>query len=279
MKIHAKLLTALFGLALLSGCAGYDTGEVMQLKNAKVEGGTAFTRALAGEYKKYAIYESEVEFEWAHAAIFARKGLRAVKGEMVPVDEVSAWEIPANRTADLTAARAKLMAHFQNGTRERQPEISAEAQVQLECWMEEEWEEEPKGVARCRDAFNAAVAKLGMVAAAPKIVKTFIVYFDLNKDVITADAQKVLDDVKKASAEIKPTNIYLAGHTDTTGSSNYNQDLSNRRVKAVGAALSKMGVTSSALASSHFGESKLAVKTDDNVKEGKNRRVEIMIEK
>jgi OOP family OmpA-OmpF porin len=279
MRIHAKLLTALFGIALLSGCTGGYDADVAKLKMTTATGGTAFTRALADQYKAYANYEADVEMEWAHAGIFARKGLRAAGGEMVSVDEVSAWEIPANRTADLVAARAKLMAHFQNGARERQPEIAAEAQVKLECWMEEEWEGEADGIKRCRDAFTAAEAKLNVVAAAPKIVKTFIVYFDLNKDVITADAQKVLDDVKKSAAEIKPTNIFLAGHTDTTGSSGYNTDLSNRRVKAVGSALSKMGVSSSAMATKYHGESMLAVKTDDNVKEAKNRRVEIMLEK
>jgi OOP family OmpA-OmpF porin len=279
MKIRSNLLTALFGLALLSGCTGGFDADVAQLQNTTVTGGSAFTRALAEQYKAYANYEANVEFEWAHAGIFARKGLRAAKGEVVGVDEVSAWEVPAASVANLSAARSKLMAHFQNGARERQPEVAAEAQVKLECWMEEEWEGEADGIARCRDAFNAAEAKLKMVAVAPKIVKTFIVYFDLNKDVITADAQKVLDDVKKAAAEIKPTNVYLAGHTDTTGSSGYNQDLSNRRVKAIGAALSKMGVSSSAMATKSHGESMLAVKTDDNVKEGKNRRVEIMIEK
>ena len=117
-----------------------------------------------------------------------------------------------------------------------------------------------------------------MAPATPKIVKTFIVYFDFNKATITKASQKTLKDVAAAQGEIKPSSIYVAGHTDTVGKSAYNDSLSAKRANAVAAALGKLGVAAKVDQKS-FGMTKLAVPTKANVKEVKNRRVEIYFEK
>ena len=70
----------------------------------------------------------------------------------------------------------------------------------------------------------------------------------------------------------------MSGHTDTVGKSAYNDKLSAKRADAVAAALAKLGV-SSKVDQKAFGFTKLAVPTKANVKEGKNRRVEIYFEK
>ena len=70
----------------------------------------------------------------------------------------------------------------------------------------------------------------------------------------------------------------MSGHTDTVGKSAYNDKLSAKRASAVAAALAKLGV-SSKVDQKSFGFTKLAVPTKANIKEGKNRRVEIYFEK
>ena len=74
------------------------------------------------------------------------------------------------------------------------------------------------------------------------------------------------------------TNITIVGHTDTSGSAEYNQRLSVRRANVVVEALVQMGARKAALHASGVGETDLAVQTEDNVKEAKNRRTVITLQ-
>lgn len=275
-------MAAVIGMtALAAACATpwevSDVNEIMVAPAPTV--GSAFTKALFAEYKAYAIHEAKDEFEWDDAAIFARKGLRSATGEVVAPEEVASWSMPAARVKEVTDARARLVGYFSNGARERVPAATAKAQAMFDCWLEEEHEGDANS--DCRAAFLKVEPELQVkpvMAVTPKIVKTFIVYFDFNKATLTKASQKVLKDVAAANGEIKPTSIYVAGHTDTVGKSAYNDKLSAKRASAVAAALGKMGVKSK-LDQKSYGETKLAVPTKDNIKEGKNRRVEIYFEK
>lgn len=275
-------MAAVIGMtALAAACATpwevADVNEIMVAPAPTV--GSAFTKALFAEYKAYAIHEAKDEYEWDDAAIFARKGLRAATGEVVAPEEVASWSMPAARVKEVTDARARLVGYFGNGARERVPAATAKAQAMFDCWLEEEHEGDANS--NCRAAFLKVEPELQVkpvMAVTPKIVKTFIVYFDFNKATLTKASQKVLKDVAVANGEIKPTSIYVAGHTDTVGKSAYNDKLSAKRASVVAAALGKMGVTSK-LDQKSYGEAKLAVPTKDNTKEGKNRRVEIYFEK
>ncbi|OAN50649.1 hypothetical protein A6A04_17615 [Paramagnetospirillum marisnigri] len=275
-------LAVILGMTALAGaCATpWEVSEVNEIMAAPAPtAGSAFTKALFAEYKAYATYEAKEEFEWDDAAIFARKGLRAATGEVVAPEEISAWNVPAARVKELSDARARLIGYYGNGARERVPAAAAKAQAKFDCWVEEE--NEGDTTSDCRAAFLKLEPELQVKAvapAAPKIVKTFIVYFDFNKATLTKDAQKVLKDVAAATGEIKPTSIYVSGHTDAVGKSAYNDKLSANRANAVSAALGKLGVASK-VDQKYFGKTKLAVPTKDNVKEAKNRRVEIYFEK
>jgi OOP family OmpA-OmpF porin len=281
--MKTKLIIAAGAALLLAGCTTpMDISNVNAVRTLEASAGNAFTKALTGEYRAYAIHEADKEYEWDHAALFARKSLAAAKGEPIGPFEVKDWSIPQARIAEVTDARKRLMDYYGNGARDRVPADAAHAQVMYDCWLEEEAEGD--ATSNCRAEFLKTEPKLQVkkaepAAPAPKIVKTFIVYFDLNKADITNDAAKVLKEVAKAQGEIKPANIYLSGHTDTTGKTGYNQRLSEKRVKMVGDALSKLGVASKALDLKAFGETKLQVPTGKNVKEMKNRRVEIYFEK
>ncbi|KIM00637.1 Outer membrane protein assembly factor YaeT precursor [Paramagnetospirillum magnetotacticum MS-1] len=265
--------------ALLGACATpWEVADVNEITAAEAPtAGSAFTKALFAEYKAYAIQEAKVEYEWDDAAIFARKGLRAATGESVAPAEVTDWEVPAARTAELTAARARLVGYFGNGARERVPAAAAKAQVMFDCWVEEEHEGDANS--DCRAAFLKIEPELQVKAAAPapKIVKTFIVYFDFNKSTLTKEAQKTLKEVVASAGQIKPSSIYVAGHTDTVGKAGYNDKLSKARAAAVEKQLAKLGVKS--IDAKAFGFAKLAVPTKANTKEAKNRRVEIYFEK
>ena len=69
----------------------------------------------------------------------------------------------------------------------------------------------------------------------------------------------------------------MNGYTDTSGTPQYNQDLSVRRGQVVAAELVKDGVPKAAIAIQGFGETHLLVPTAPGVREPQNRRVEIII--
>ena len=71
--------------------------------------------------------------------------------------------------------------------------------------------------------------------------------------------------------------IDVQGHTDTLGPKDYNQRLSERRKQAVIDELVRLGVPVSSINGSAYGETRLAVPTDDNVYEQQNRRVDIQV--
>jgi outer membrane protein OmpA-like peptidoglycan-associated protein len=103
----------------------------------------------------------------------------------------------------------------------------------------------------------------------------FLVFFDWDKSLITAEAASILDRAAEQFAATGQTSVVLAGHTDTSGNADYNMRLSQRRADAVKAYLAGKGVPESAMATEAFGQTRLLVETPDNVREPQNRRVEI----
>ena len=71
--------------------------------------------------------------------------------------------------------------------------------------------------------------------------------------------------------------IEVNGYTDTTGSKRHNQDLSVARADAVAQEMTQNGVPAARIKAQGFGETDLAVPTDNNVSEAKNRRVVVVI--
>ncbi len=114
-------------------------------------------------------------------------------------------------------------------------------------------------------------------AQPPMMVKSFIVFFDFDKSNITAEAQKTINDAVAAAKAGGSSRVTLTGHTDRSGSEQYNMALSLRRAEAVKANMIRQGIPASAIVVIGKGESSPLVPTADGVREPQNRRVEIVI--
>lgn len=109
------------------------------------------------------------------------------------------------------------------------------------------------------------------------------VLFDFDKADLRKDALPVLDAIAAGAGPLgKP--IKVEGHTDAKGSDAYNQGLSERRAKAVEAALkARLGSAAVTLTAEGFGAGRpVAANTkpdgsDDEAGRQRNRRVEILI--
>ncbi len=112
--------------------------------------------------------------------------------------------------------------------------------------------------------------------AAPTITRNFTVFFDWDRSVLSADAQQVLQNVARDAKAGKIVQINVAGHADTSGPSDYNQKLSQRRAEAVREYLVSQGLPANQVAVEAKGETDLLVPTADGVREPSNRRAVIV---
>lgn len=103
------------------------------------------------------------------------------------------------------------------------------------------------------------------------------VLFDLGSDRLKPEFNEPLRAVSLVLEEYEKTIIEISGHTDTTGSREFNQSLSERRAGAVANHLVNFGVLPQRIIVQGYGETRLAVPTGDNVNEPRNRRVELQI--
>jgi len=103
------------------------------------------------------------------------------------------------------------------------------------------------------------------------------VSFDLGSADLRPEALTTYGKIANVLKTYDKTVIHVVGHTDTTGSNSYNQDLSMRRAMAVSNYLAQNGVPGARMKQEGRGETELAVRTADNVREPRNRRVDIVI--
>lgn len=126
----------------------------------------------------------------------------------------------------------------------------------------------------------AAPAPAPAPAAAPaaQIQRNFLVFFDFNEATLTPEASRIIQQAATTARQGNVTRITATGHTDTSGSPQYNQRLSERRADAVRADLVRQGIPANQIVTIGRGESELRVRTADGVREPQNRRVEIVLQ-
>lgn len=136
-------------------------------------------------------------------------------------------------------------------------------------------ETEPTVTVKVLDEVIVAAPDPTPAAAAPGSPGTFIVFFDVDTDRLTADAEEILSEVVRAASESSGGKILAAGHADLAGPAAYNEDLAKRRAEAVVQYLVQSGVDKLRLESESFGERKPLIPTDEDEFQLQNRRVEI----
>jgi outer membrane protein OmpA-like peptidoglycan-associated protein len=101
--------------------------------------------------------------------------------------------------------------------------------------------------------------------------------FALNSADLNAQFFSVLDGVAMVLKEYDKTVIEVAGHTDSTGSDQYNQQLSERRARSVAQYLISQGVKPERIITVGAGEAYPIASNDTEAGRAANRRVELTI--
>ncbi|WP_294173045.1 OmpA family protein [uncultured Sphingomonas sp.] len=102
--------------------------------------------------------------------------------------------------------------------------------------------------------------------------------FAYNRYDVQPQFQSTLNEVASTLAQYQQTYIDVLGHTDSSGSYEYNQGLSERRAQSVASYLASRGVNRARMATRGFGETQLLVSPEQTEADrAANRRVEIRV--
>ncbi|MDD3293874.1 MAG: OmpA family protein [Geobacteraceae bacterium] len=101
--------------------------------------------------------------------------------------------------------------------------------------------------------------------------------FAVNSSTLLSGAYDEVRRVAGVLNQYPQTTIVISGHTDSTGSEQYNQALSERRANAVKSALLGMGVSAARMTTVGYGESRPIASNASESGRQLNRRVEIRI--
>ena len=284
-RIFNRGLVLAIAALTLSACA--STSSLDDLANATPTG-SPFTQQLFKNYAYLAnsfggngggvdsdddsIFDSGSGSDLAEA--FATKALIAARGTE-PEPEPSTDDASAQARGRLMAALAQGKDHF--------PVDAARAQTDYDCWMlNATVASQQAAAASCRDSFGASIARLEAdlrpapppppPAPAPAAAANYTVYFDFDSWTLSGEQLTVLQQAINAARTGQQTHITIVGHTDTSGSPDYNQGLSVKRANVVKDVLVQMGARPDSIQASGVGETDLAVPTKDGVKERQNRR-------
>ncbi len=107
--------------------------------------------------------------------------------------------------------------------------------------------------------------------AAGKTLVIDNVYFEVDRSVIKQESFPVLDEIIHAMLEQQQLNVEIDGHTDSDGSLEHNQKLSEARAEAVARYFVENGIAKGRITTKGYGSSK-PISSDKN----KNRRVEFI---
>ncbi|MEM9390797.1 MAG: OmpA family protein [Bacteroidota bacterium] len=101
--------------------------------------------------------------------------------------------------------------------------------------------------------------------------------FDVNSSTVRSSSQSNLTDLSSVLNKYEDTEILIEGHTDDTGSDEYNQTLSEKRSESVKRMLIQKGVVASRMTSIGYGESQPLEDNGTEAGRQANRRVEVAI--
>ena len=108
--------------------------------------------------------------------------------------------------------------------------------------------------------------------------QTLDVEFDYNKSIIKPGYYKDIDDLVNVMKDHPELKVVIEGHTDNSGSAEYNKKLSQQRAEAVKQYMVEKGIEANRLKAKGFGEEKPIASNDTEEGRQKNRRVEAAVD-
>ena len=306
LNIKKQTLIIIFISLFMSNCAYHKIEKLQEMPNST----NKFSEELSHAYLKFALSEMNEMHDEIDAAYFADKGINAKLNKKVYPEEVKNWDIANNYIKEANDKRNKILDFHNSKLLKNHPQILAKTQIGFDCWLEqleEGWQDEH--IKDCYEMMNNNLNKMVKIvrnnsddyniSSKPKITneeaqqikeikeikkitnidnkQKFEIYFAHDKFKLDFNLQNKLNDIIKKYAEAENTIFEIIGHTDTSGTKEYNLILSKLRANSVKQFLLKKGLSAYNISTFYYGETKPKIQTKDGIKEPQNRRVEIFI--
>jgi outer membrane protein OmpA-like peptidoglycan-associated protein len=120
-------------------------------------------------------------------------------------------------------------------------------------------------------------AKIERIGEGIKVTFESGILFDFDSSALRPEARENLTKLATILQKYEDTEILVEGHTDATGSDDYNQSLSERRASSVSGFLGGLGVQKIRMTNVGYGETQPVATNDTDEGRQANRRVEVAI--
>jgi outer membrane protein OmpA-like peptidoglycan-associated protein len=108
-------------------------------------------------------------------------------------------------------------------------------------------------------------------------VRLYGINFDFDSDIIRGESKPTLDKIVAMLKSEQSMQLIIEGHTDSDGSTEHNQILSEKRAESVKSYLVSAGISSSRLFTKGYGESMPVAPNTTATGKAQNRRVELVV--
>jgi outer membrane protein OmpA-like peptidoglycan-associated protein len=272
-----KFYVAAVVSALLAACASTPKG-IDELDQARADVETLASDPLAQQAASQELSNARNSLQQAENALKDRDSKEVIhysflasqqsKTGMQRVEEARARE----QVAQGEAERNRVL--LESRTREAEEQArAAQAQAQQAQAAQQEAE-------RARQEAEEAQRKLAELQAKPTergmVLTLGDVLFDTAASTLKPGAATVLDRVASFLNDNEGTKVMIEGHTDSRGSDQYNEQLSQRRAQAVADALAFRGIDRSRVEAVGRGEGLPVASNDTAAGQQQNRRVELV---
>jgi outer membrane protein OmpA-like peptidoglycan-associated protein len=246
----AIVLTSTAALLLLGACKSTPQ-RVEQLEQARAEVETLAQDPMASQAAPQELQAARSALDQANEALANKR----------PVEEVAHLSYVAERNAEIGKARiqeAQARQMIAQGEAERNRVLLEAREAQLKQAQSE------------LSDLQAQKTQRGMVLTLGDVL------FDTGKAALKPGAAERLDRLAGYLSENPGTRIIIEGHTDSTGSEAFNEELSRRRAQAVADALVSRGVASDRFEVVGRGPAAPVANNATAAGRQQNRRVEIV---
>jgi outer membrane protein OmpA-like peptidoglycan-associated protein len=120
-------------------------------------------------------------------------------------------------------------------------------------------------------------AKVERIGEGIKITFDSGILFNVNSYELKSEAKRNIEELAQTLKKYEDTNILIEGHTDDTGTEEYNKTLSENRAESVTNYAKSLGVAGARFSTIGYGEAQPIADNTTTSGKAQNRRVEIAI--
>ncbi len=284
---NSFLKPAVFASAILLAACSSTPTTTPTLDQARADFVSANNNPQVSTY-------APMEFRDASAALDAANTAAAKKESLEDIDRLAyvakqkiatAQEVARAKAAEANIANAsmernavRLEARTAEAERAKREAEAAQAAAMTAQQQANAAAEQNRALADRAAKLEAMLVELHAKQTERGMVVTIgDVLFATNQANLTPNGTSTLRKLAEVMQQNPERTVLVEGFTDSTGSSSYNQDLSQRRANAVATALGEMGVERQRIATKAYGEAFPVAANDNASNRQLNRRVEIVL--